>query len=159
MSQAKRLEILQLDLDGSKQAAQRLTAELEAKDRSLNQHRTDHELEQSRAAKLEQSLSNMEKLQVDVNKSREQNQKLRDENTRANLEAKDSLLHQYQADLEHRKAQVEELEKKVMDLKISESSLKESVSACLIHGLGVWLSRFWKRSSSNGTEYVELHVV
>lgn len=87
-----------------------------------------------------------EKLQIESNTSQEMVQK-----SAADFEAK---VHQCRTDLEHERARIVDLEKNVKNLKIAELKLKESISACWLHGFCIWIGGFRKKGSKHADDLV-----
>ncbi|KAH6876554.1 hypothetical protein B0T10DRAFT_497715 [Thelonectria olida] len=139
----KVLNKLKLEISKSEKLTTKLTAEISSRDRSLGQCRTELEAERARIGHLETTISDLQTRHVEASQSN-----AADEKSRAGLEENARSLCQHQADLERQRTRIADLESKVVRLEASEASLKGSISACWLHGLGTLFSRSGKRSRS-----------
>ncbi|KAF9776259.1 hypothetical protein IL306_005588 [Fusarium sp. DS 682] len=160
MDQARRLVMLKLELDKKEleEKAHQSTTQLDVLKKELCEAKETVRDLNGRIEPLQNaaqaSAREVEKLQAALEESKESNRV-----TAVELETKTQLLHDRDTDLEHKNAQIHQLDNVVSTLKLTEVSLKESIRKCWLHRLSSWSKRLIGNLSLGKSENLGYEIV
>ncbi|KAF7556002.1 hypothetical protein G7Z17_g1736 [Cylindrodendrum hubeiense] len=131
------------EISGFQTELQQADDQLQDHQTEINQTRRENQNLQSQVEQVRKdqksSAEIFEKLQIESCTSQEMVQK-----SAADFEAE---MHRCHTDMERQRTRIFDLEKNIGSLKITETKLKESISACWLHGFGIWTGGFLKKGS------------